>query len=290
VRMQFDFDGNETPEQLRAIAEAINAYCGTMGAITFGIDVGANTVTVSAGVLEAGKPQPQTMNPDALLEAARFKEVPLTPELQKIKDAGGFRSEVNPSHSFTEGAEIPFDENGNNYAQPVSAAVVFGEQIKAIAAELHPIQDPVKVFEEKEAPLLRQAAELDAAGKPWDENIHASSRTKTADGCWKFKRGIDPALRQGVVGTFTADMTVQVEPQSSVVIIPPLPETPAIPPPPPALTEAHTLPWLMGQAAKHQKTKADIDAALAACGLKTIPDLLAQLDKMDAVAAALGVL
>ena len=73
-------------------------------------------------------------------------------------------------------------------------------------------------------------------------------------------------------------------------LTPPVATAPVVPPPPPVATIPHTLPWLMGECAKHQKTKADIDAALAACGLKTIPDLLAQLDKMDAVAAALGVL
>jgi len=263
VKMQFDFDGNETPKQLGAIAAAISAYCGKMGITTFGIDVGADTVTMSAGVREAGQPQTQVMTPDALLEAAGFKEVQLPTELQEIKDAGGFRY-------------------GMSEKDIVTASKVFADAEPTI--QIVPTEaDAVRIFEEKEAPLLQQAAELDAAGKPWDKNIHASSRAKTADGCWKFKRGIYPALRQAaVVGTFTAEMTVPVEPQSTAVIPPP--------PPAPVATEAHTLPWLMGECAKRQKTKADIDAALASCGLKTIPDLLAQLDKMDAVAAALGVL
>jgi len=37
--------------------------------------------------------------------------------------------------------------------------------------------------------------ELDSKGLPWDERIHASTKTKVADGTWKAKRGInDPAL------------------------------------------------------------------------------------------------
>ena len=33
---------------------------------------------------------------------------------------------------------------------------------------------------------------LDANGLPWDERIHAGTKTKTADGSWKKKRGVDP--------------------------------------------------------------------------------------------------
>lgn len=34
----------------------------------------------------------------------------------------------------------------------------------------------------------------DAAGLPWDERIHASTKSKIADGTWKSKRGVDAAL------------------------------------------------------------------------------------------------
>ncbi|MBK1709833.1 hypothetical protein [Marichromatium gracile] len=35
---------------------------------------------------------------------------------------------------------------------------------------------------------------VDARGIPWDERIHSSSRARTADGAWRRKRGVDPAL------------------------------------------------------------------------------------------------
>jgi hypothetical protein len=38
------------------------------------------------------------------------------------------------------------------------------------------------------------AAELDSAGLPWSDQIHARTKTKTADGKWKLKRGADPKL------------------------------------------------------------------------------------------------
>lgn len=34
----------------------------------------------------------------------------------------------------------------------------------------------------------------DSAGLPWDERIHASTKSKIADGTWKSKRGVDAAL------------------------------------------------------------------------------------------------
>lgn len=35
--------------------------------------------------------------------------------------------------------------------------------------------------------------ELDADGVPWDERIHAGTKTKTAKGVWKKKKGVQPA-------------------------------------------------------------------------------------------------
>lgn len=40
---------------------------------------------------------------------------------------------------------------------------------------------------------------VDADGLPWDERIHAGTQTKTADGRWKRKRGVDQTLVDQVV-------------------------------------------------------------------------------------------
>lgn len=39
-----------------------------------------------------------------------------------------------------------------------------------------------------------RGVELDAAGMPWDERIHSSTRSKLQNGNWKLKRGVDPDL------------------------------------------------------------------------------------------------
>ena len=261
MNMQFNFDGNETPGQLAAISAAINAYCDKMG-INAGVTDGK--FFMSAGVREACQPQPQVIG-------NTYEDNSGDRVLKKFAEQ---MASENPSHSFT---------CGMSAADIVAASKVFADAEPTV--QCHPTEaDAIKVFEEKEANILQQASELDAAGKLWDPGIHASSKTKTADGCWKFKRGIDPALQQAENANDTS-----APPAPSVIVAQ---SEPIIPPPPPApaATEAHTLPWLMEQCAKHKKTKADIDAALAACKLKTIPDLLGQLDKMDDVAGALGVL
>jgi len=38
------------------------------------------------------------------------------------------------------------------------------------------------------------ATEVDASGLPWDERIHAGTKTKTAKGIWKKKSGVDKTL------------------------------------------------------------------------------------------------
>lgn len=40
--------------------------------------------------------------------------------------------------------------------------------------------------------------ELDAKGLPWDARIHAGSKAKIADGTWRSKRDLDPAIRASV--------------------------------------------------------------------------------------------
>ena len=42
-------------------------------------------------------------------------------------------------------------------------------------------------------------AELDADGLPWDERIHAGSKTRTQKGIWTSRRGLDEAVRDAVV-------------------------------------------------------------------------------------------
>lgn len=264
--LSINLKGDESKQVLNAVRAAVNAYYGAL------IQPSAERVLKESGFkgsMSPGDPTIVTVSSDTI-----GRRESGAPQPQVIE---------NPSHSYTEGMTVTADP-----------AQVFSEEIcghtespDSLPDGNYPLIAGIDV-QENGAVMVHGGVtiELDAAGKPWDEKIHSSSREKTRDGCWKFKRGLDPALRNAA--------QVEIKPQ---IIINNTGEFPGgvsqIPPPPapPApAAEAHTLPWLMGVAAKAQKTKADIDAALAACGLKTIPDLLAQLDKMDDVARALGVL
>ena len=70
------------------------------------------------------------------------------------------------------------------------------------------------------------SVELDKTGIPWDERIHASTKTKTADGCWKAKRGIAPEILSGV----QAELHARVSAAPAVPVpAAPVPAVPAAP-------------------------------------------------------------
>lgn len=85
--------------------------------------------------------------------------------------------------------------------------------------------------------------ELDSKGLPWDERIHASTKSKIASGEWKAKRGInDPSLvqrveaelRQRVAGAVTLAAPVAPAMDAAQVFAPQAPaalEVPAAPAP-----------------------------------------------------------
>jgi hypothetical protein len=49
------------------------------------------------------------------------------------------------------------------------------------------------------ASVVNAESTLDSDGMPWDERIHAGSKTVNADGRWKRRKGVDDALYMTVV-------------------------------------------------------------------------------------------
>lgn len=72
------------------------------------------------------------------------------------------------------------------------------------------------------------SVELDTAGFPYDPRIHSSSKNKNADGKWRDKRNVDPALRETVVAQLRA---VMAAPPPAASATPPAPPAPPAPPP-----------------------------------------------------------
>ncbi len=154
--------------------------------------------------------------------------------------------------------------------------------------------------------------DVDAAGMPWDGRIHSSSKAKVADGTWRQKRNLDPALLSSVTAELKQTMGLGVAvapppPPFAASVAPPAPPAsstppaPPIPTPPPSAGVAPTAspssgnPFLAlmkhvtaGFAAK-SITQEMINAAVQGVGLPSLPMLVNQPDKIPAVAAELGI-
>ena len=102
-----------------------------------------------------------------------------------------------------------------------AAAEVLGEQankIEEIGFDSAPAAPTI-------TPAAIAAAELDADGMPWDERIHAGTKTKTGAGTWTKRKGVDDAVREAV----TAELRAQYP--AAPTITPPAPTiTPPAPP------------------------------------------------------------
>lgn len=79
------------------------------------------------------------------------------------------------------------------------------------------------------------SAELDINGLPWDERIHASTKTKTVPGAWTKKRGLDEKTEKKVIAELRQ---AYPEPVSAAAPTPPAapaaptaPKMPSIKPP-----------------------------------------------------------
>lgn len=156
--------------------------------------------------------------------------------------------------------------------------------------------------------------DLDKTGLPWDGRIHAESKAKIADGTWRKKRGVDPAL----VATVEAELRQVMgaapaapvpAPQAATVTMPtagvaslavavPAPPTapvaPVAPPPAAPLGEVPQdaraqFVGLVGRASAAiqagKVTQAEITQCCAAAGVPALPLLANRLDLVAQVAA-----
>ena len=102
------------------------------------------------------------------------------------------------------------------------------------------------------APSIRSC---DKDGLPWDERIHASSKTLNADGTWRKKRGVSDAevtqveaqlrgvmaIPAGTVLTATPVTGVLPVSENGTVLL-------AVPPPPPVVEDSEAFVKLVGRA------------------------------------------
>ncbi len=141
---------------------------------------------------------------------------------------------------------------------------------------------------------------LDAAHLPWDARIHGAKRSFIANGTWKNKRGVDPALVAQVEGELRAAMAAQPPAQAAQPVAP---AAPAVvpgaenPPPPgeiptdPALPTPVDFPSLMKRITDEKVDHETAEAAVRSInvqGIDSIPLLAARPEFVIKVAEALG--
>lgn len=81
------------------------------------------------------------------------------------------------------------------------------------------------------APAAPVGVELDKNGLPWDERIHASTKTKTVDGAWKMKRGVSPEKVAQVEAELRARVAAPLAPATPTATAgSPLPSASSVPP------------------------------------------------------------
>jgi len=102
--------------------------------------------------------------------------------------------------------------------------------------------------------------QLDSEGLPWDQRIHAGSKTfRQSDNTWKLLKGVDKGLVEQVKAELRSAMgAVVAAPVPPVAVIPtppPAPVVPAVtaptPPPAPVATAAMTFPEMLEIVKQH---------------------------------------
>ena len=128
-------------------------------------------------------------------------------------------------------------------------------------------------------PAPTAGVEVDINGIPWDVRIHASTKTKTVDGAWKNKRGVDRDLVLQVTNELKGVMTAQTPAPS------PEPVTEATPAPSASIS---TFPELMTAITASSLEPAIVTGAVQAVGLQSLPLLAARTDLIPQVVERLG--
>ena len=104
--------------------------------------------------------------------------------------------------------------------------------------KLQPLSDTCETLEEAAAEFRAEQAaiELDSAGHTWNAELHASTKSKNADGTWKKRRGASqPATTQEATEQIAAAFA------ESPLAAPPVPPTPPAAPAEPIMPKIFAL-------------------------------------------------
>lgn len=233
--------------------------------------------SVSLGELLGGKVT-NTFNASELAEAEEFNKSPETLKANEV-----FGSKLPEGVRYTAVAEA-------SSTAPVDMMATTSTQVPNAppppVASSVPVVNPV-------APIITNrvtGGELDSEGLPWDSRIHASTRTKNADGKWKLLRGSDPAVVETVKAELRQIMAIPVVSVADAAQVATNAANEAFsgltaPPAPPATMAFKDLILLITSAGLESTA---IVAACNAAGLPNLPTLAQRPDLVETVAKNLG--
>lgn len=256
--MQFTIilEGSETPAQLAKVRAAVNAYCyANVQNVTLKVGVDTSELretldAVSAQVAARPRQSDQVVA-DAVARAEADKLAALEAENPQFGQQPLPTGAV-PLYGDAAQAQARADVLAAGPLAPSAAPspAVAEASASAPAAAPASIPSPPPAASAVPSPppaaaTPAPAAAVDSKGLPWDERIHASSRAKIADGSWRMKRGVEPALVTKVEAELRAQIPPAAPPTTfaaapangAPVPPPPTPAAPApLPPGPPELT------------------------------------------------------
>lgn len=146
---------------------------------------------------------------------------PAQMEIDEIVKPAGETQTPEPSPVEAFGTPSPAPNTTNVVTMPAAPEVASVSSAGPVLV-IPPAEVPA-------APVANGATQLDKAGLPWDERIHAGSKSVTADGLWRKKRGITDELVASVEAQLRSLMSLP-----SPAPVPTLPAPAAVPAPPPA--------------------------------------------------------
>lgn len=192
----------------------------------------------------------------------------------------------------------PFANSANPFAElppPVKAPVAPPVPMPP-PAFVPPALPPTSVTTLPPVAPARPSVDVDANGLPWDNRIHSRGKSKLANGCWKVKRELNPALLQQV----EAELRQAISAPAPLVAPPVNPQVPGIPVSPfvadPIAPAQNDFPYLMALVTEctttNRITSAEVNEIVKGFGIPsfpltaTRPDLVPSI--IDAIKAKVG--
>ena len=140
---------------------------------------------------------PGTVHPDTVVTG--FDDEPITVQPHEVEIVGTFDNGVGV------GAELPEFVGSEGSPQAIDSIVDLANTPPPGPFLCEPLPADTKIYEHHPDGTATQVSPaLDTAGIPWDERIHAGTKTTVKDGTWKFKPRVDPIFKAGVLSELRA--------------------------------------------------------------------------------------